>query len=391
MIPGSEITFTGADKTYRCGGMCGGIPLYGAGHVNFVGTTLQFEPSSIPGDESKIHAGAFVAFHGDNVVKSSQALLDLDRQGRLNAPFIFQSGDQVVDNAILGASDAVWNATGRKLSLINGAKFINVGRFVIQAKVGNSLFIDSGITSDNSAVLFHNTSTGRLVHDINDTTDFNVNFLNDGFLEFRRGTFNFRKNFSGRGGIAASNGAQLNLSLVGVPLDQQPQMFELNGAGSRISVNLGSGQTLAASVTVNGGQMVAAGGLNMVAAGGLNLVAAGGGNILTANGMNMVGMNGGSISATGINSLIGAQGGGNLIGNDGSTLIGNDGSTLVGLDGGSLIGNDGSTLIGNDGSTLAAIGGGDVDIGSGSAAAPPRHRGFASAPASPSVQTKRCS
>ncbi len=367
--PNSEITFTGADKIYQARGRA--VEFNGTGYVNFVNTTLEFLPSTlstVPGngvlDESRINAGAHVAFHGDNVIRSSQALLDLGRQGTLNAPIVFQSGDQVVDNAILTtneAGDSAWNATGRKLSLINGAKFINAGRFIIQAKVGNPLFIDSGITSDNSGVLFHNTSTGRLVHDTNDTTDFNVDTLNDGFLEFRRGTFNFRKNFSGRGGIAASNGAQLNLSLVGVPLDQQPAAFEVNGT-SIINLQLAAGQTLGGSISINGGQMVAAGGLNMVAAGGLNMVAAGGGNLVAAGGMNMVAAGGGNITAIGAGSLIRANemvaaGGGNILSQNGGVMVAAGG--LNAENGGQATANGGT--IRNEGSApMVAAGGGNI-------------------------------
>jgi hypothetical protein len=261
-----------------------------------------------------------------------------------------------VDNAILetsGTADvSVWNATGRKLTLRNNAKFINGGRFVLQSRVGSGVTGNPGITSDNSATLFHNTSTGRLVHDTSTRTELNVDFQNDGFLEFRAGEFSFLKNFRGRGGIAASNGAKVSLSLVGVPLDQQPAQFELLGAGSGMSIQLAAGQTLAGSIFSNGGQMVAAGGLNMVAAGGLNMVAAGGGNIVAAGGMNMVAAGGGNIKAMGAGSFINAN---QMIGLDGGTLIGVDGGTLISRLS-ALISNGGSASLTGAGTTMNTAG-----------------------------------
>ncbi len=415
--PSSEITFTGADKVYRARGRAN--EFNGTGYINFVGTTLEFLPSTLSTtgngqlDETWISAGARVAFHGDNTIKSSQALIDLGRQGMLSSTgLVFQNGDQIVDNAILktsGGDVSVWNATGKKLVLQNGARFENGGRFVLQSRVGGQ--DNPGITGD-STTLFHNAITGRLIHDTNSQTDLNIDFQNDGVLEFRAGTFNFLKKFSGNGGLAASNGAKVNLSLVGIAESQHPNLLETTGVGSQINVSLSGGQTLSLNINVNGGSIVAAGGLNMVAAGGLNMVAAGGGNMVAAGGMNMVAAGGGNITGIGAGTLITTQGGdmigadggtligndgstlaatqggdmigndgstfvgndgstfkveggGNLIGNDGSTFIGNDGSTFVGLDGGSLIGIDGSTLIGNDGSTLVAAGGGNIAIGSG--------------------------
>jgi hypothetical protein len=252
-----------------------------------------------------------------------------------------------------GTADvSVWNATGRKLTLRNNAKFINGGRFVLQSRVGSGVTGNPGITSDNSATLFHNTSTGRLVHDTSTRTELNVDFQNDGFLEFRAGEFSFLKNFRGRGGIAASNGAKVSLSLVGVPLDQQPAQFELLGAGSGMSIQLAAGQTLAGSIFSNGGQMVAAGGLNMVAAGGLNMVAAGGGNIVAAGGMNMVAAGGGNIKAMGAGSFINAN---QMIGLDGGTLIGVDGGTLISRLS-ALISNGGSASLTGAGTTMNTAG-----------------------------------
>jgi hypothetical protein len=360
--PSAEITFTGPTPFHSRGDA---VEMNGTGYVNFKDTTLIFDPSTIPGDVSGINAGARVAFHGNNTIKSSAALLANNMQGTLNSSgFVFQNGDQTVDNAILktsGPDDSVWNATGRKLTLINGAKFLNTGRFVIPFRVGSGVTGDPGITSDLTNTLFHNTSTGRIVHDINTRTEFNVAFLNEGFLEFRSGEVAFLRSFRGRGGIAASNGARVSLSLAGVPESEQPAAFELNGTGSQISVNLAAGQNLAASITLNGGQMVAAGGLNMVAAGGLNLVAAGGGNLVAAGGMNMVAAGAGNITATGAGSLITgnamvAAGAGNIISQNGSAIVAAGG---LNADGGSVTANGGT--IRNEGSApMVAAGAGNI-------------------------------
>jgi hypothetical protein len=363
--PGATITFTGTAPVQSRGRA---VEFSGVGSVNFVNTTLEFLPSTLSTtgngqlDETSINAGARVAFLGApnspnrNTVKSSQALLDLGRQGTLNTTgFIFASGDVDVDNAILQTSgtadNTVWNATGRKLTLRNNAKFINGGKFVIQSKVGSGVTGDPGITTDSSATLFHNTSTGRLVHDSNTTTDLNIDFQNDGFLEFRAGQFNFLKKFSGRGGIATSNGAKISLSLVGVPESQHPQKLEMLGAGSAISLNLAAGQTFGGSIFSDAGQLVAAGGLNMVASGGLNMVAAGGGNLVAAGGMNMVAAGGGNITASGVASLINAN-----------ELVGLDGGSLVGLDGGTLIARL-SALISNGGSASLSGAQTKMDVG----------------------------
>lgn len=131
-------------------------------------------------------------------------------------------------------------------------------------------------------------------------------------------TFNFLRKFSGVGGIAASNGAQVSLSLLGVPGNMHPTLLETLGAGSKISVALANGQSFMLNANLNGGRIVAAGGLNLVAAGGMNLVAAGGGNLVAAGGMNLVAAGGGNITSDGLASLIScndlvAAGGGNII------------------------------------------------------------------------------
>ncbi len=320
--PTSEINFTGADKIYRSRGQA--VEMNGTGAVRFLGTTLQFEPSTFPDHGTGITAGAAVVFRGNNTIKSVNGA-----HGTLSSTqLIFGDGSQVVDNATLktqlAAGSSTWNAIGQKLELKNGAQFVNQGRFIIQAKMG-SLLTPGVTTEPSSTSLFHNTSTGRLVQDTDNETRLDVDFLNDGFLEFRAGSFQFMRKFSGRGGIAVSNNARLFLSLRGVPLEQQPQRFELNNSAG-ISVDMEAGQTLAASIFSNGGQLVAAGGLNLVAAGGLNMVAAGGGNIVAAGGMNMVAAGGGNLTARGAGSFINAN-----------SLISQDSSTLIGMDGGSLI------------------------------------------------------
>ena len=321
---GSNITFTGADKIYRSRGQA--VEFAGLGYVNFAGTTLQFEPSTVPNWESRIAAGSRVTFSGNNTIKS----VDGSHGEFGTTGFVFQSGSQVVDNATLkttGTADtSVWNAIGQKLELKNGAKFINSGRFVIQSRVGSGLLNDPGIFGD-ATTLFHNTTTGRLVHDSDTVTEFGIDFLNDGILEFRSGNISFSKDFRGRGGIATSNGAQVNLSLAGVPEDQLPLAFETSGT-SKINVALAAGQTLAAGITLNGGQIVAAGGLNMVAAGGGNMVAAGGGNLVAAGGLNMVAAGGGNMVAAGGGNMV-AAGGGNIVAAGGGNIVAAGGGNIA--------------------------------------------------------------
>ena len=228
----------------------------------------------------------------------------------------------IVDGATLAthgtADTTVWNATNGSLTLQNGARFLNDARFVIQTTVGN-------MTGDGTT-LFHNMANGRLVHDTAGTTDMWINFKNDGVLEFRSGTFNFKRDFTGTGGIAASNGAKVTLSLAAATAAHLPSLLETTGAGSEISITLPNLNNISINLSMTGGRIVAAGGLNMVAAGGLNMVAAGGGNLVAAGGMNLVAAGGGNITSEGLASLIQgnnlvAAGGGNILSHNGGTMV----------------------------------------------------------------------
>ncbi len=377
--PASTITLTGADKVYRVRGQANEFS--GTGYVNLNNTTLEFEPSSISGHLSSIAAGARVAFHGNNTVKGI---------GRISTTgFVFQNGDQTIDGSVLetfGTADvSVWNATGKRVQFQNGAEFRNGGRFVIQTAMGGE---GSPGFYGEAGTRFHNTSTGRLVHDSSSVTVFGLPFHNDGILEFRAGSINFAGGYTGTGGLAVVNGVNLTLDLQNTPQNQLPSSLEASGAGSRINVTppLG-GLTISSLIGNDGSTLVNAGGMNLlngaiaslsgngtlmniaglISNDGSTLIGNDGSTLVNAGGMNLI--NNAKAEVVGIGTKMEFTG---LIGNDGSTviardgasfktasdLIGNDGSTLIGNDGstllveGRLIGNDGSTLIGNDGSTL---------------------------------------
>ena len=384
----SEITFTGTEPI-RVRGQAN--EWSGIGYVNLNNTTLEFVPSSIAGHESRIAAGARVAFHGNNTVKGGGTLG--------TTGFVFQNGDQTVDGAVLqtsGTADvSIWNANGRRVQFKNGAEFRNGGRFVIQARVGSEG--NPGFYGE-AGTRFHNTQTGRLVHDANTSTVFGLPFHNDGVLEFSAGTINFAGGFTGTGGLAVSNGFKLDLDLKNTPANQLPRFLEAKGNGSQISVVPPPGGLAASLVGLDGGTLVSAGGLNLIDGTRVNLsglrtqmtvsglISVDHARIVTDNGAGLISDNGAILKNRAELALAGAgtkgqiaglveldaseviardgasfEVAGPLIGNDGSTLIGNDGSTLIGNalignDGSTLIGNDGSTLIGNDGSTFAPTG-----------------------------------
>lgn len=354
----AQVTFTGATP-YRASGQA--IEFSGLGYVNFVDTSLQFQ-----GTTPSIAAGARVAFHGTNTVSGAGTLS--------TTGFVFQSGSLTVNNSTLATTagdTTVWNAPGGSLILQNGARFLNGGRFVIQTNVGS-------MTGD-ATTLFHNTANGRLVHDTSGTTDMWINFQNDGVLEFRAGTVNFKRDFSGNGGMAASNGAKVNLSLVGVAGAQHPNLLETIGAGSEINVTLAAGQVLSVNINLNGGRMVAAGGLNLVAAGGMNMVAAGGGNMVAAGGMNMVAAGGGNITSTGLGSLVRANdmvaaGAGNILSHNGGTMVAAGGLNANGgtikadgagsrIDATTMVAAGAGNILSHNGGTMVAAGGLNADGG----------------------------
>ncbi|MBS0658797.1 MAG: hypothetical protein JSR82_11205 [Verrucomicrobia bacterium] len=344
--PASSITFTGATPV-RARGQANEFS--GTGYVNFVGTTLQFEPSSIPGQATTIAAGARVAFHGNNVVRGGGTLS--------TTGFVFQNGDQTVEqNATLqtfGTADvSVWNATGRKVEFKTGARFLNGGRFVIQSQVGGAG--NPGFTGQ-PGTLFHNQLGGTLVQDSGSVTQFNLDFRNDGELEVRAGRFEFLQGFSGTGGIAASGGGKVTLPLGTTPLNLLPGSLRTTGAGSEINVTLPNGDKQIL-MSVNGGSLVAAGGGNLVAAGGGNLVAAGGGNLVAAGSLNLVAAGGGNITADG--GTVRVENGGNLEAAGGGNILSHNGGVLVAAGGGNI-------QVEGTGASLVAAGGGNVRVENG--------------------------
>ncbi len=346
--PASQITFTGATP-YRTRGQAVEFP--GTGYVNFVNTSLQFEADpATPGVESTIAAGARVAFHGDNTVSGPGTLT--------TTGFVFQSGNQIINGTTLqtfGTADvSLWNAVGGSLELKNGARFLNNARFVIPFQVGAPGA--PGIKGD-PGTLFHNMANGRLVHDSNATTEFNIDFRNEGFLEFIKGTVNFLKTYSGNGGVAVSGGAVIDLGTTPfTDPNNLPRGLQASGAGSSLKMTFASGQVYNvtnpdAVKAAAAGKVNLAGAARIAVTGPGTINAVGAGSIVRSNGADLIGNDGGT--------LIGNDGG-TLVGNDGASLIGNDGGTLIGNDGGTLIGNDGGSLIGNDGGSLVAAGGGNL-------------------------------
>lgn len=344
--PASNVTFTGATPV-RARGRA--VEFSGTGYVNFVGTTLQFEPSSIPGDATSIAAGARVAFHGNNVVRGSGTLS--------TTGFVFQNGDQLVEQSAtlqtFGAADvSVWNASGRKVDFKTGARFLNGGRFVIQSQVGGAG--NPGFNGE-SGTLFHNQSGGTLVHDFGGITQFNIDFKNDGELEVRAGQFEFLKSLSGNGGIAASGGGKVTLPLGTTPLSLLPGSLRTTGAGSEINVTLPNGDKQIL-LNVNGGSLVAAGAGNLVAAGAGNMVAAGAGNLVAAGSLNLVAGVGGHIAADG--GTVRVEGGGNVVAASGGNILSHNGGVLVVAGGGNI-------EVEGNAASLVAAGAGNVRVEGG--------------------------
>ncbi len=355
--PDSNITFTGTAPWTTTGNA---VEFAGTGTVNFADTTLHFDDRD-PGttaDDATIAAGTRVAFQGTNLI---------DGAGELSTTgFVFQNGSSTtVDRVALKttgtANNSVWNGNGGSLEFKNGARFLNGGRFVIQSQVGTPFA--PGIKGE-AGTLFFNTPSGRIVHDSNSQTDFNIDFQNEGVLEFSRGTVNFLKRFSGTGGLAASNGAKVSLSMAGVTLDQLPTLLQTIGGGSEISILLPGYENMTIRLDANGGRIVAAGGGNIVAAGGGNIVAAGGGNIVAAGGGNIVAAGGGNLTATGLASLLQANGivaagGGNILSHNGGLIVAAGGGNILSHNGGLMTAN-GGTIRSEGSAPIVAAGGGNI-------------------------------
>jgi hypothetical protein len=366
----AEFRFTGIEP-FRVRGQAN--EFVGSGYVRFLDANLIFEDddANTSADNPSIASSAIVAFEGATNVSGPGTLSTND--------FVFKGSELTVDGTTLqtnGPRTSLWNSTtGGKLTLKNGARILNGAPLQIVTKVGSGLANDPGITGD-SGTLFHNLAGGRVIHDTNTLTEFGIDFHNEGVLEFRKGTVNFLKKFTGQGGIAASSGAKVTLDCSLSPLGQIPSLLETTGAGSQIDIQLPGGQNIALNINLNGGKMVAAGGLNMVAAGGMNMVAAGGGNMVAAGGMNMVAAGGGNIRATGLNSLINtnnmvAAGGGNIISHNGGVMVAAGGMNAEGsvtADGGTIrtqgsagmVAAGAGNILSHNGGVMVAAGGGNI-------------------------------
>lgn len=279
-------------------------------------------------------------------------------------------------NGGTGSNAGLWTLAGTTANFQSGARFINSGEF--------NFLQSPGSFNGDTSTLFHNTSTGRIVHSSSGTTNIDMPFHNDGVLEFSGGQVNFLKAFTGTGGIAASNGSKVALSLSTAELTDLPSLLETAGAGSEISISLPNFETLSINMNLNGGKIVAAGGLNMVAAGGLNLVAAGGGNIVAAGGLNLVAAGGGNITATGLASLIQANnlvaaGAGNILSHNGGQMVAAGGlnadggivtadgigsrieaANMVAVGAGNIISQNGGQIVAAGAGNIVAAGGGNL-------------------------------
>lgn len=375
--PDSRFTFTGQTTPYHVTGLANEIT--GPGTVEFENTRIVFDdpgpaqPDGPPVDYPALSSATKMAFTGVNDNTGLKSVRVEGKGDLASRGFVFASSFTTFDKTTVaarsGGAGSNWIATNGNLTLVNGAKFVNEGTFTISTAVGT--------WTGAADTLFHNKSTGRLVHDSATITNIGMAFQNDGVLDFRQGTINFTGTITGTGGIAASGGAKANLA----PSAQTIASLEVTGQGSQINqpdagpgppltvdkkleveggglVNLPRGLLLppSASATLTGANSQLKTGL--IGLDGSTLIGLDGSTLTNTGQADL--KNGATASFTGANTKFNNAGG--LIGNDGSTLIGNDGSTLVAAGGmnfaneSKLIGNDGSTLIGNDGSTLVAEG-----------------------------------
>ncbi|MBK8092157.1 MAG: hypothetical protein IPK32_09305 [Verrucomicrobiaceae bacterium] len=378
----SVITFTGA-APLRVQGRTNEFS--GSGIVRFSNTRLSFEdPSADPADDPLIAAGATVTFvDATNIVEGNGLLT--------GTQFTFAGASTTINQATLQNSqgwNTGWIASGGSLNLQNGARFLNEGTFNITTHIG--------AWTGTAGTLFHNKSTGRLVHDTSTNTVIALPFQNDGILEVRAGTLNFSGSYTGTGGVAASNGAKLTLPLGSTALGLLPGSLQVLGAGSEINVTFPSGDKLTA-LEANGGRLVAAGGGNMVAAGGGNILSHNGGVLVAAGGMNLLATGGGNITSEGANSRI--EGSGSLVAAAGGNVLSHNGGTIVAAGGlnadgpgnviatgaGSLM--QASSIVAAGGMNIVAAGGGNIVAagglnGSGGEALQARMASFGEEPSS---------
>jgi hypothetical protein len=219
-----------------------------------------------------------------------------------------------------------------------------------------------------------------VVHESSTTTNFDIPFVNDGFLEFDSGNVQFRGTYSGRGGVAARNGAKTNLPITNTA--NAPERLLAFGNGSEILAhyNTATGELiflkdlsalaggLVKLIGPDGATIVAAGGGNIVAAGGGNIVAAGGLNLIGADGASILSHNGGALTVASIridanasmvanNGLIKTDGLAGLVANGTASILSHNGGTILVNNGGNLIGADGATIISRDGAGIIVNGG----------------------------------
>jgi hypothetical protein len=330
----------------------------GPGVILMDGATFNLIDPGAPEREIDIVSNHRLHFLGSNIL-NGRGRIEVNTNYGTNSGVLFQDqgaikhaltldGVTLVNNS---PGNAIWQSNGGTINLLNGADFINKTRFTITNTVGSF--------SGGAGSLFHNQSSGRLVHDTPSTTNFDIDFHNDGVLDFAKGTFNFLKKFSGNGGIAASGGARVTLSLAGTPAHQLPSLFQTDGAGSEINLTLPTLESVTVGMNLNGGRMVAAGAGNIVAAGGMNLVAAGAGNIVAAGGMNMVAAGAGNIIANGNGSLFRLEGG-MLVAAGAGNILSHNGGQMVAAGAGNILSHNGGQMVAAGAGNIIAAGAGNI-------------------------------
>jgi hypothetical protein len=333
-----------------------------SGIMNFDDAHLQFEDStpSDPVDDPRLYTSSQILFTG---AAASGSIISGRGEFSTTAGFVFSSGNVFVQDATLindaiNGAQSLFNSPNGKLSLSSGARFINRAPLLIQA--AGSMF--TGLTG----TLFHNAPGGRVIQDTNTTTTFDVPFLNEGFLEFRKGIINFLQPFSGNGGIAVSGGSKVDLGQTAfTDPNNLPSGLQASGAGSELKITLASGQVHQVNnpdsvKAVAGGKVDHRGGSALEFSGpSATGVAQGLGSVIAKSGGDMIGLDGASIITHDGASII-THDGASIITHDGASMIGLDGGSMIGQDGGSLIGQDGGSLVAGPASSLVATGGGPM-------------------------------
>lgn len=320
----SEWQFTGTDafKFYgQANESVGGVMNFGGVRIEFQDTT----PTD-PADDPRFYTTSQILFTG-----TAGNIITGRGEFSTTGGFVFSSGNVSVDETIL-VNDAItpslslFSSPNGRLSLYNGARFINNSPLKIQA--AGSTFTGTANT------LFHNTSGGRVIHDINTTTIFDVPFLNVGFLEFRAGIINFLQPFSGNGGIAVSGGSKVDLGTTAfTDPSNLPSGLQASGAGSELKITLANGQV---HEVYNPNAIKAEAGGKVEHRGGDSLKVTG-------------------PDATGI-----AQGAGSQLIKDGGNLIGLDSASMIGLDGGSIVAAGAGNVLSHNGGAIVAAGAGNI-------------------------------